>query len=138
MTESHRSTAFPQPTLPSFRSELVQGEHAEVSVRDEFLEHRQRFYDVFTEMRAKHPDMPIEDLRRRVVMKIMKSEPKSRAFRRIQATRRMAGAKMKNKNLKDLDVLASAVTSTTLVDASGHGHDQQPLLKSSAEEATVM
>uniref|UniRef100_A0A1I7S9Y8 Calx-beta domain protein n=1 Tax=Bursaphelenchus xylophilus TaxID=6326 RepID=A0A1I7S9Y8_BURXY len=98
---------------------------------DAFVEHRRRFYDTFTEIRTKHPDMPLQEVARLTAIKTVKKEPKSRAFRRIQATRGLSGGKLKK---PAIDLIPS-VTTYTLVDPSNDANE--PVVKSNNPEVTV-
>ncbi|XP_013780432.1 sodium/calcium exchanger 3-like [Limulus polyphemus] len=57
----------------------------------EFEEHRKKYIDILRELRHKNPDCPIEDLEIMAREEILNRGPKSRAYYRIQATRKLTG-----------------------------------------------
>ncbi|KAI6229995.1 hypothetical protein M3Y99_01107900 [Aphelenchoides fujianensis] len=57
-----------------------------------FEDTRQRYLDVFRKLRNENPDLPIADLEQLATAAIVSHTPKSRAFRRIEATHKMMGA----------------------------------------------
>jgi len=64
------------------------------SVR-QFEEHRKEYMTVIRELRAKHPDIPMESLEAMAREEIINRGPKSRAFYRMQATRKLTGGQKK-------------------------------------------
>lgn len=66
------------------------GENVDESVR-EFEEHRKEYMSVIRELRVKHPDIAMGDLESMAREEIINRGPKSRAFYRIQATRKLTG-----------------------------------------------
>nr|XP_045593299.1 sodium/calcium exchanger 1-like isoform X5 [Procambarus clarkii] len=65
-------------------------ENVDESVR-EFEEHRKEYMSVIRELRQKHPEIPMEKLESIAREEIINRGPKSRAFYRIQATRKLTG-----------------------------------------------
>jgi len=57
----------------------------------EYNEHRQRYISIFKQLRAKHPDVSIEQLEQLAQKEALKSEPKSRAYYRVKTGRKMLG-----------------------------------------------
>lgn len=57
----------------------------------QFEEHRKEYMSVIRELRAKHPDIPMESLEAMAREEIINRGPKSRAFYRMQATRKLTG-----------------------------------------------
>ncbi|XP_071540157.1 sodium/calcium exchanger 1 isoform X3 [Panulirus ornatus] len=57
----------------------------------EFEEHRREYMAVIRELRQKHPDIAMESLESMAREEIINRGPKSRAFYRIQATRKLTG-----------------------------------------------
>ncbi|KAI6230032.1 CBN-NCX-1 protein [Aphelenchoides fujianensis] len=74
---------------------------------DAFRDHRQAFYEIFTKIRKEHPDMNLREVGRLTAWRTVNEAPKSRAFRRIQATRKMLGTKLKI-NARNESVRAAA------------------------------
>ncbi|XP_064088795.1 sodium/calcium exchanger 1-like isoform X2 [Macrobrachium nipponense] len=66
------------------------GENVDESVK-EFEEHRKEYMSVIRELRVKHPDIGMETLESMAREEIINRGPKSRAFYRIQATRKLTG-----------------------------------------------
>ena len=62
-----------------------------------FEEHRKEYINILREMRQKHPDIGIDELQKLAEVEILKRGPKSRAYYRIQATRKLVGG---NTNVK--------------------------------------
>ena len=62
-----------------------------------FEEHRKEYINILREMRQKHPDIGIDELQKLAEVEILKRGPKSRAYYRIQATRKLIGG---NTNVK--------------------------------------
>nr|XP_053639651.1 sodium/calcium exchanger 1-like isoform X3 [Cherax quadricarinatus] len=65
-------------------------ENVDESVR-EFEEHRKEYMAVIRELRQKHPNIAMENLESMAREEIINRGPKSRAFYRIQATRKLTG-----------------------------------------------
>uniref|UniRef100_A0A915A8H3 Calx-beta domain-containing protein n=1 Tax=Parascaris univalens TaxID=6257 RepID=A0A915A8H3_PARUN len=57
-----------------------------------FEEHRKKYLDMFKKLRAENPDAPAEELEKLGLERVVSQEPKSRAFYRIQATRKLIGS----------------------------------------------
>lgn len=57
----------------------------------QFEEHRKEYMSVIRELRAKHPDIPMASLEAMAREEIVNRGPKSRAFYRMQATRKLTG-----------------------------------------------
>ena len=57
----------------------------------EFEEHRKEYMSVIRELRQKHPDISMDNLESMAKEEIINRGPKSRAFYRIQATRKLTG-----------------------------------------------
>ncbi|XP_013782652.1 sodium/calcium exchanger 3-like [Limulus polyphemus] len=57
----------------------------------EFEEHRREYIQIIRELRRKHPDRNMEDIEVMAREEILNKGPKSRAFYRIQATRKLTG-----------------------------------------------
>jgi solute carrier family 8 (sodium/calcium exchanger) len=57
-----------------------------------FEEHRREYINILHELRQQHPDINIEELQNLAELEIMKRGPKSRAYYRIQATRKLIGS----------------------------------------------
>ncbi|XP_045593303.2 sodium/calcium exchanger 1 isoform X14 [Procambarus clarkii] len=66
------------------------GENVDQSVK-EFEEHRREYMAVIRELRGKHPDIAMGNLESMAREEIINRGPKSRAFYRIQATRKLTG-----------------------------------------------
>ena len=69
---------------------LMLDENVDDSVK-EFEEHRKEYMSVIRELRIKHPDINMETLETMAREEIINRGPKSRAFYRIQATRKLTG-----------------------------------------------
>jgi solute carrier family 8 (sodium/calcium exchanger) len=57
----------------------------------EFEKHRREFIEIMRELRKKHPNMDMASLEEMAEVEAMNRGPKSRAFYRIQATRKLTG-----------------------------------------------
>uniref|UniRef100_T1KPR5 Calx-beta domain-containing protein n=1 Tax=Tetranychus urticae TaxID=32264 RepID=T1KPR5_TETUR len=57
----------------------------------EFEEHRREFISILRELRKKHPDAQMEDIEHMAREEIINRGPKSRAFYRLQATKKLTG-----------------------------------------------
>jgi solute carrier family 8 (sodium/calcium exchanger) len=62
-----------------------------------FEDHRKEYINILRELRQKHPDISIDELQKLAEVEILKRGPKSRAYYRIQATRKLVGG---NANIK--------------------------------------
>jgi len=67
----------------------------------QFEEHRKEYMTVIRELRAKHPDIPMESLEAMAREEIINRGPKSRAFYRMQATRKLTGGGNIMKKVKE-------------------------------------
>lgn len=56
-----------------------------------FEEHRKEYISILRELRQKNPDIGIDELQKLAEVEILKRGPKSRAYYRIQATRKLIG-----------------------------------------------
>ena len=56
-----------------------------------FEQHRSEYINILRELRHKHPNMPMAELEELAEEEVMNRGPKSRAFYRIQATRKLTG-----------------------------------------------
>ena len=54
-----------------------------------FEEHKQLFWDTFTQIRAAHPDLDIKEVGKLTAWNALAQTPKSRAIRRVQAIRKL-------------------------------------------------
>ncbi|CAL4060883.1 unnamed protein product [Meganyctiphanes norvegica] len=68
----------------------VYDEGVDQTVR-EFEQHRRDYMQIISELRKKHPNLAMENLESMAREEIINRGPKSRAFYRIQATRKMTG-----------------------------------------------
>ena len=68
-----------------------------------FDEHRKEYMTIIRELRAKHPDIPMETLENMAREEIINRGPKSRAFYRMQATRKLTGGTNIMKKLKETE-----------------------------------
>ncbi|VDK52891.1 unnamed protein product [Anisakis simplex] len=57
-----------------------------------FEEHRRQYLSVFRKLRAENPDAAAEQLGKLALEKVVSEKPRSRAFYRIQATRKLIGS----------------------------------------------
>lgn len=57
----------------------------------QFEENRKEYINILKELRQKHPDIGIDELQQMAELEILKRGPKSRAFYRVQATRKLIG-----------------------------------------------
>jgi len=76
-----------------------------------FQEHKRLFWKIFKEIRAEHPDLDIKEIGKLTAWKALALTPKSRAVRRIQATRTLSGGipLMKEVDIKAEEVIAPLV-----------------------------
>lgn len=79
---------------------VVYDDNVDESVK-QFEEHRKEYMSVIRELRAKHPDIPMEQLEAMAREEIINRGPKSRAFYRMQATRKLTGGTNMMKKLKE-------------------------------------
>ncbi|KAA0198330.1 Sodium-calcium exchanger protein 1 [Hyalella azteca] len=93
----------------------VEGESVELGKKDagvtyeeavdesvkQFDEHRKEYMSVIRELRAKHPDIGMQQLEAMAREEIINRGPKSRAFYRIQATRKLTGGGNVMKKLRE-------------------------------------
>ncbi|TKR60574.1 hypothetical protein L596_027801 [Steinernema carpocapsae] len=87
---SHGKTHAMENGADEHRASLLNGtKDAEVIA---FEEHRQKYLEIFRQLRAEHPDASVIELEKLATAKVISEAPKSRAFYRIQATRKMMGA----------------------------------------------
>ncbi|XP_043215807.1 sodium/calcium exchanger 3-like isoform X3 [Amphibalanus amphitrite] len=70
--------------------EQLEEEHVDESVR-EFEENRREYITILRQLRKKHPNMDMEQLELMAREEVLNKGPKSRAFYRIQATRKLTG-----------------------------------------------
>lgn len=61
-----------------------------------FEDQRQEYINVLKELRQKHPDIGIDELQNMAEIEILQRGPKSRAFYRMQATRKLVGGNTAN------------------------------------------
>lgn len=72
----------------------------------QFEENRKEYINILKELRQKNPDIGIDELQQMAEIEILKRGPKSRAFYRVQATRKLIGntnnlkKKLAEKNLE--------------------------------------
>lgn len=72
----------------------------------QFEENRKEYINILKELRQKNPDIGIDELQQMAELEILKRGPKSRAFYRVQATRKLIGntnnlkKKLADKNLE--------------------------------------
>ncbi|XP_067938835.1 sodium/calcium exchanger 1-like isoform X2 [Watersipora subatra] len=64
------------------------GEDSDVML---FEQHRKEYIEIIRELRKKHPNMDMKSLEEMAEYEVMNRGPKSRAFYRIQATRKLTG-----------------------------------------------
>ncbi|XP_035214860.1 sodium/calcium exchanger 3-like isoform X2 [Stegodyphus dumicola] len=70
----------------------------------EFEEHRMQYIQILRELRRKHPDATMEDIEMMAREEILDRGPKSRAYYRIQATRKlMGGANLMKRKLEKIE-----------------------------------
>ncbi|CAD5223211.1 unnamed protein product [Bursaphelenchus okinawaensis] len=69
-----------------------------------FEDHRRQYLEMFRRLRAENPDLSIEELEKLATESVVKAQPKSRAFYRIQATHKMMGAGDLTKKLRKKSV----------------------------------
>ena len=81
-----------------------------------FEEHRREYITILKELRQKHPDISIDELQKRAEVEILKRGPKSRAYYRIQATRKLVGGGTTNvkKRIADKEKLMASKSKSNL------------------------
>ncbi|GMT10142.1 hypothetical protein PFISCL1PPCAC_1439, partial [Pristionchus fissidentatus] len=57
-----------------------------------FEKHRREYLEVFRQLRSENPDVNVADLEKLATERVVKNSKKSRAFYRIQATRKLVGS----------------------------------------------
>ena len=62
-----------------------------------FEEHRNDYIDILRELRKKHPNIKMQSLENLAEAEVMNRGPKSRAYYRVQATRKLTGGGHLNK-----------------------------------------
>ena len=67
----------------------------------EFERHRREYINAMKRIRLENPDIDMVELERMAREEVMSKGPKSRAYYRIQATRKLAGTKNLDKKLKE-------------------------------------
>jgi solute carrier family 8 (sodium/calcium exchanger) len=82
----------------------------------QFEEHRRDYMNILRELRQKNPDISIDELQKLAEVEILMRGPKSRAFYRIQATRKLVGgsANVKRKLEEKESKMASHRTKSNL------------------------
>ena len=65
-------------------------DHEDAEIR-EFEKHRKEYIEIMREVRKKHPNIDMKTLEEMAEYEVMNRGPKSRAFYRIQATRKLTG-----------------------------------------------
>lgn len=70
---------------------IIKGMTAEDAEIREFEQHRKDFIEILREMRRKHPNVDMRTLEEMAELEAVNRGPKSRAFYRIQATRKLTG-----------------------------------------------
>ena len=83
----------------------------------EFEEHRREYIQLLRELRKKHPDLDMRAIEALAREELASSGPKSRAFYRIQATRKLTGGA--NLVKKAMDRTASDLAHVTTLPAAG-------------------
>ncbi|CAK5026107.1 unnamed protein product [Meloidogyne enterolobii] len=79
-----------------------------------FEEHRREFIETMRELRRKNPHMEPEELQKQAEYEMISKGPKSRAFYRVQATRRLVGGgdivrkRLAREHDKALDIVIEA------------------------------
>lgn len=73
------------------KDEIFKGLDSEDQEIREFEKHRREFIEIMRELRKKHPNMDMASLEEMAEVEAMNRGPKSRAFYRIQATRKLTG-----------------------------------------------
>lgn len=80
--------------------------------------HRRHYLDIFKKLRSEHPDAPVDELEKHAMEKVVGEQKKSRAFYRIQTTRKMIGSgdiqKKMKKNKGSLEPLVLKQTMATI------------------------
>ncbi|CAJ90511.1 Calx-beta domain-containing protein [Caenorhabditis elegans] len=76
--------------------------------------HRRHYLDIFKQLRSEHPDAPVVELEKHAMEKVVGEQKKSRAFYRIQTTRKMIGSGDIQKKLKKSNKLEPMVVQKTM------------------------
>lgn len=80
-----------------------------------FEEHRREYLNILKELRQKNPDISIDELQKLAEVEILKRGPKSRAYYRIQATRKLIGGTSNvKKKMIEKDKIAYAKSKSNL------------------------
>uniref|UniRef100_A0A8R1DGN3 Calx-beta domain-containing protein n=1 Tax=Caenorhabditis japonica TaxID=281687 RepID=A0A8R1DGN3_CAEJA len=77
--------------------------------------HRKHYLDIFKQLRSEHPDAPVGELEKHVMEKVVGEQKKSRAFYRIQTTRKMIGSGDIHKKMKDSKILEPAAQKCNII-----------------------
>lgn len=111
--EDGQLTGIDNPGLKTFDEEEMNDD-----VR-EFEEHRREYIHLLRELRKKHPDLDMRAIEALAREELANTGPKSRAFYRIQATRKLTGGTNLVKKAMDRTAsdLAQVVTSPSLPDS---------------------
>lgn len=79
-------------------------EHSQALIGDAdalaFEIHRRHYLDIFKQLRTEHPDAPVDELEKHAMEKVVGEQKKSRAFYRIQTTRKLIGSGDIQKKIK--------------------------------------
>jgi solute carrier family 8 (sodium/calcium exchanger) len=87
--EGHRLSILENGGMKKDNSDLHQSDNSsEIRL---FEDHRRDYINILHEMRIKNPGVGIDELQRLAEVEILKRGPKSRAYYRIQATRKLIG-----------------------------------------------
>ena len=68
-----------------------------------FEDHRNEYIDIIRSLRKQHPNMRMHSLENLAENEVLNRGPKSRAFYRIQATRKLTGGGLLTKHKSDRD-----------------------------------
>ncbi|RMZ95205.1 sodium calcium exchanger 3-like, partial [Brachionus plicatilis] len=80
-----------------------------------FEDHRKEYINILKEMRQKCPDVGVDELQKMAEVEILKRGPKSRAYYRIQATRKLIGGTSNvRKKLEVKDRIANSKSKSNL------------------------
>lgn len=104
-----------EPLRPVESMEAIDMANPEIK---NFEEHRKEYINILKEMRQKHPDIGVDELQQLAEIEILKRGPKSRAYYRIQATRKLigggGGTSNMRKKLQVKDRMANAKSKSNL------------------------
>ncbi|CAI5450514.1 unnamed protein product [Caenorhabditis angaria] len=89
-------TGLPQHTESEHRESLIGQENDALA----FEIHRKHYLEIFKKLRSEHPDAPVDELEKHAMEKVVGEQKKSRAFYRIQTTRKMIGSGDIQKKMK--------------------------------------